>query len=144
MINRGDKCWVQLNKKHYGVCTGIGSDGALWFVHNTREGGVVHSTRKGFAGNREITVEQRAARGHADAIVNRAVSLVGRDYAMLSVNCEHVANLAANGAAESKQVREGAATAGLAMVFLSMLTAVVNQNGTSVTRCTASSGRGSR
>lgn len=94
MISQGDKCWVQLNKKHYGVCTGYGSDGEPWFVHNTRDQGVVHCTRKGFAGNRPIQVEQRAAPGSEYDVAVRALSLVGRDFNMLSFNCEHAANLA--------------------------------------------------
>lgn len=129
MISQGDKCWVQVNKKHYGVCTGFGSDGEPWFVHNTREGGVVHTTRKGFAGNRPIQVEQRAQPGQVANVVARALSLVGRTYDMLFFNCEHLANLAANGQAKSRQVQQGVmATGFLSLLFL----ALVNQNGTTV------------
>lgn len=130
-IKQGDKCWVQQNKKHYGVCTGFGTDGELWFVHNTIKGGVVHSTRKGFAGNRPIVVEQHAAAGFEQIVAARALSLVGRNYNMLSFNCEHLANLAVNGTAESKQVQAGMAFAGLGTMFFAVVAAVVNENGTS-------------
>lgn len=132
VIQQGDKCWVKTTKKHYGVCTGRGEDGKLWFVHNTRVGGVIHSTLKGFAGNKAIFIEKRAAPGHERNVANRALSLVGREYHMLSFNCEHMANLAANGTAESRQVQAGAVWATLTLMFSGLLAAIVNENGTSV------------
>ena len=83
MILQGDKCWVQVRKKHYGICTGYGSDGEPWFVHNTPEGGVVHTTRKAFAGNKPIHIEQRAQPGQEAQVAERAVALVGRSYSLL-------------------------------------------------------------
>jgi hypothetical protein len=129
MVRQGDKCWVRLNKKHYGVCTGHDTDGEPWFVHNTREGGVVHTTRKGFAGNRPIEVEQRATPGHESAVATRALTYVGRQYDMLFFNCEHLANLVVNGEAESKQVQQGLLWTAVATAFLAV---VANENGTSV------------
>ncbi len=129
MIQQGDKVWVRLTKKHYGVCTGYGSDGEPWFVHNTSEAGVVETTRKGFAGNRPIYIEQRAPAGYEAVVAERARSLVGKDYSMLSFNCEHVANWAATGQAESKQVQQGVVATGL---ISAVLLAIANQNGTSV------------
>jgi len=129
IIQIGDKCWVRSSKKHYGVCTGYGSDGEPWFVHNTRDGGVVHTTRKAFAGNRAIYIEQRAQPGTEALVAARALQLVGRRYDMLSFNCEHAANLAANGQAESKQVQQGVIVASLAGVLALV---VANENGTSV------------
>ncbi len=128
---QGDKCWVKGTKKHYGICTGIGPDGDLWFVHNTREGGAVHTTRKGFSGNHEIHVEQRAKPGFEVIVATRAMSLVGQKYDLLSFNCEHLANLAANGTAESKQVRAGATLVASVSLF-ALLVSAVNENGTSV------------
>jgi hypothetical protein len=130
MIVAGDKCWVQTTKKHYGVCTGHGPDGELWFVHNTREAGVVHTTHKGFAGNRPVYVEQRAEPSQAPEVVARAYSLVGSNYDLLSFNCEHVANLAANGSASSPQVQFAVTGILASVAFLALL----NQNGTSVDR----------
>jgi hypothetical protein len=130
MIAQGDKCYVQsFLKKHYGICTGLWPDGRLWFVHNRPDGGVVHTPREGFAGDAEIHVEQRARPSQGAAVAQRALDLVGRSYDLLGFNCEHAANLAANGAAESKQVRNVVAT-GIGFAFL----AWVNQNGTSVDR----------
>lgn len=129
VIRMGDKVWVQGIKKHYGVCTGYGSDGEPWFVHNVADGGVVHTTRKGFAGNRQIYIEQRAALGNESVVVARALALVGRAYDMIFFNCEHVANLAANGAALSVQVQIGVT---VVSILSAGLLALVNQNGTSV------------
>ena len=131
MLNyTGAKCWVQLNKKHYGVCTGIGPDGDYWFIHNVRGRGVIHTTRKGFAGNRDIIVEQVPTPGMQWAVVERARSFLGTEYNMLFFNCEHLANLAVNGRIESKQVQDGVATAGVGTFLLALLTAAVNENGT--------------
>ena len=129
MISQGDKCWVQSSKKHYGVCTGVGPDGQLWFVHNTRLGGVVHTTWKDFAGAWPVHVEQRAQLGQEAAVAERALSFVGQRYDLLFFNCEHVANLAANGKAESKQVQQGVVVTG---IVSAILLALANQNGTSV------------
>lgn len=128
-IHIGDKCWTQLGKKHFGVCTGFGSDGEPWFVHNTRDGGVVHTTRKAFAGNRPIYVDQRAEPGHEGLVAARALELVGRRYDMFFFNCEHAANLAANGRAESKQVQHGVVVTSLVSLLVLV---VANENGTSV------------
>jgi hypothetical protein len=132
VLQRGDKCWVQLNKKHYGICTGLGPDGQPWFVHNTRDRGVVYETRKGFAGNHPIYIEQRAAQGYEDIVAFRARALVGRNYDLLSFNCEHLANFVINGEAESKQVQQGVTLASFATILLTVLAAVANENGTSV------------
>jgi hypothetical protein len=129
MIMLGDKCWVQLFlKKHYGICTGLGPDGRLWFVHNTPGGGVVHTTQDEFAGGGAIEVEQRAW-GQGAAVAQRARNLVGQRYDLLTFNCEHAANLAAGGIAASRQVRNVLATAASAVVLTWL-----NQNGTSVDR----------
>lgn len=128
-IKQGDKCWVHINKKHYGVCTGLGPDGEPWFVHNTIERGVVHTTRKGFAGNHPIYIEQRTAPGHEYAVATRALTYVGAQYDMFRFNCEHLANLVVNGERESKQLQQGVVLTGLLTAFLA---AIVNENGTSV------------
>lgn len=131
VIKQGDMCWVQGKKKHYGVCTGYGSDGETWFVHNTKNGGVMHTTRKGFAGNHLIHLEQRAMPGHERAVANRAMTYVGRQYNMLFFNCEHLANLVVNGRRESKQVQQGVLWASVATALFFV---VANENGTSVDR----------
>ncbi|MCA9590549.1 MAG: lecithin retinol acyltransferase family protein [Myxococcales bacterium] len=131
-ISQGDKCWVQVHgKKHYGICTGLGFDGQLWFVHNTRVGGVLHTTWKGFAGNRPVYIEQRAQPGQASVVAARALQLVGSQYNLLAFNCEHAANWAANGKAESKQVQQSFVATG---IVSAILLAIANQNGTTVDR----------
>jgi hypothetical protein len=132
VIQQGDKCWVQLNKKHYGICTGYGADGEPWFVHNTRNRGAVHETRKGFAGNRPIYIEQRAPHGQGGTVAARALELLGRDYDMLFFNCEHLANFAINGEAESKQVQQGVLLTALSAVVVGVVATIANENGTSI------------
>lgn len=61
-------------------------------------------------------------------MVNRALALVGRQYSLLSFNCEHVASLAANGSAESKQVQSGLA---LSALVGAIALVIANENGTS-------------
>jgi hypothetical protein len=129
-ILEGDKCWVQGRKRHYGVCTGLGRDGQLWFVHNTPSGGVEHTPIAAFAGGQPIHVEQRPAPGTEHIVVARALSLVGRQYNLLFLNCEHVANWAVTGKAESPQVQQRVLWTGVAGLFLAFL----NENGTSVDR----------
>jgi hypothetical protein len=132
MIRQGDKCWVWLFiKKHYGICTGF-VGGVPWFVHNTPDGGVVHTSLEGFAGRSPIHIEQRALAGQEAAVALRALKLVGHAYDLLNFNCEHAANLAANGVAESKQVKLAGAAAACLAAF--SLLSLVNQNGTSVDR----------
>jgi hypothetical protein len=132
-VGVGDKCSVQSKwspiVKHYGICVGFAQDGAPLFVHNTAEGGVLLTTEQGFASGRLITVEQRAQPGQQAVVAQRALALQGRKYDLLGFNCEHAANLAANGAAESTQVQRVVA-AGVGG-FLLWLT---NENGTSVDR----------
>jgi hypothetical protein len=129
IIQQGDKCSVPGTVsliKHYGICVGFAQDGQALFVHNVAEG-VVLATEQGFATGRPITIEQRAQPGQESIVARRALALLGRKYNLLGFNCEHAANLAANGVAESKQVQRGV----IASLSLAVL-AYLNQNGTSV------------
>jgi len=131
VIHLGDKCSVPgrvLLIKHYGICVGFGSDMRPVFVHNVADG-VVMATEQGFAEGRPIAVEQRAQPGMESTVAQRALALRGRKYDLLAFNCEHAANLAANGMAESKQVQRAVA-ASLSLAFVAYL----NKNGTSVDR----------
>lgn len=129
ILAQGDKCWVQSFVKHYGVCTGYSAHGEPCFVHNTPSGGVVHTTRAQFAGNLAIHIEQRARPGQEAVVAARALDLVGREYNLLFFNCEHAANLAATGKAESKQVQTGVV---ITTILSAIALAVANQNGTYV------------
>lgn len=125
----GDKCWVQGKwKMHYGVCVGHDSRGEPLFVHNTQAGGVVLSDRLGFAGRRTINIASRAGPGQALVVAERARSFVGKKYDLLFFNCEHVANLATTGRAESPQVQQGVGWSILGLLAL----AAINNNGTQV------------
>lgn len=128
MIRQGDKCWVRSGlTKHYAICTGHSPSGRPCFVHNTPAGGVEHVLEETFAKGRPIYIEQRAQPGQEESVAARALALVGRQYDLLGFNCEHVANFAANGRAESGQVRRA-----LVSVAGAVVVALLNQNGTSV------------
>jgi hypothetical protein len=130
-IKKGDKVWVQGDwKRHYGVCVGHDLLGNLIFIHNSPAGGVTCADRRGFAGRREIQVEQHAPLGHVEKVVGRAWALCGRDYNLLFFNCEHVANLAVSGQAESPQLQRGVAL----LSALGLLFVALNNNGTSTDR----------
>jgi len=112
--NVGDVCWVQATKKHFGICVGVGPDRKHWFVHATPEGGVVCTTRKGFAGYRPVKVARPASPAKRQTIAKRAMSQVGRPYNVAFANCEHLANWAATGKAESPQLQRGVLLTGAA------------------------------
>ena len=127
---RGDLCWSQGTvKHHYGICTGPGPDGQSWFIHATIDEGVIHTTRKGFAGNRDIVVELPAKPEMAEQIVAAAKDSLGKPYRLFVENCEHVAREAATGCRESKQLQAGV-TATSILTLLALV--VANQNGTHV------------
>jgi hypothetical protein len=132
-VKLGDKCSVpgKLSPliKPYGVCVGFAANGSPMFVHNVAEG-VVLAAEHGFAQGRVITIEQRALSGHESVVAQRALALVGRKYDLFTFNCEHAANLAANGRAESKQVQRGVVAASVGGLLLWL----ANENGTSVDR----------
>jgi hypothetical protein len=96
-------------------------------VHNTPDGGVEHVPEQAFTQGRAIYIEQRAVAGQETLVVQRALALVGRKYDLFAFNCEHAANLAANGRAESSQL-QGMVRLGLAVAGLML----VNQNGSAV------------
>lgn len=128
-IEVGDKVWVQgFLTRHYAVCTGRDSRGEPIFVHNTPAGGVERCSREVFAAGREIHVEQRVPVHRRVEIAARAESLIGKKYNLIFHNCEHVANLAVNGEAQSAQVQWAL---GLSVLAGAVLVAA-NNNGTYV------------
>jgi hypothetical protein len=115
-IRVGDLCSVQQPfKLHYGVCVGRNSRGELVFVHNTPDGGVTYATESAFARGRPITAAAPSL--PREEVVRRARALVGQRYDLLAFNCEHAANFAASGKAESLQAQRGVALAGIAAVL---------------------------
>src|SRR5690606_9650416 len=90
---------------------------------------VVWTTRKGFGGNRSITIEIAATPHNAAAIVLKAFSQLGQPYNVFHTNCEHVAREAAMGRRESKQLQTATV---LTLVVAAVGAAVANENGTYV------------
>ena len=105
-LQAGDKCWVQGRKKHYGICSGYDDQGRAWFIHNVPGRGVVETLMIEFAGRKQTYIEKRAAPGFEDVVVQRARAHLGQQYELLFFNCEHLANLAADGKKQSPQLQE--------------------------------------
>ena len=92
--------------KHVGVYVGT-----RWFdrrdvVHNRKGGGVELTTLAGFSGGSEIFIHQKATGDYRQRqdVAKRAMQLLGTKYDLLTFNCEHAANLAQRGKAESPQL----------------------------------------
>ena len=76
-------------------------------VHNDKFGGVVLSTLEQFAGGALVNLHKPATGDYfeREAIANRAIFLIGKEFDLLAFNCEHAANWAQNGKAESPQLQ---------------------------------------
>ena len=75
-----------------------------------------------FSKGRDVYVHRKATGGYFERqiILHRALSLVGKKYDLLTFNCEHAANLAQVGKAESPQVR-GFVVIALALIGLAFV-----------------------
>lgn len=117
----GDKVRVRADFGFYhyaiyvGPCGPYGED----VVHNEKGGRVVFAYFHDFADGRDVEVAQRAARSweEREAIVRRAISLLGRRYDLVNFNCEHFANYAIAGVLRSETI---AALVALAFVGIGL------------------------
>jgi len=111
MVRKGDKLHTPKGLvDHAGVYVGgvrLG-DGRLIehaVVHNSKvRGSVVVDPFEVFCPTGDFTIAQRARLGEEDAVAQRALDLIGRTYDLFGFNCEHAANLAQTGSAESPQL----------------------------------------
>lgn len=103
-LHHGDKIWTHARtlgvERHYGIW-----DAEFGKVlHNTHPGGVQYISLGEFS-NREVFVEKRASVGHERQVVERARALMGRQYNLVSFNCEHYASVVHEGKKESPQLQ---------------------------------------
>jgi hypothetical protein len=109
-IQVGDMIRVsRLPYNHVGIYVGrrfhAGRAGDV--IHNDKWVGVVLSTLADFSGGGPVQVH-RAATGNyfqREAVVDRALSLLGKRFDLLAFNCEHAANWAQTGNSESPQLQ---------------------------------------
>jgi lecithin:retinol acyltransferase len=89
------------------------------FVHNDKACCVALVDEATFTGGRKTRLIGRVVGGlfEQEQVVQRALSLIGQPYDLLTFNCEHLAYYAQTGVARSPQLAAGFAVA-LAMVFL--------------------------
>lgn len=136
-VRKGDKLHTPKGMlAHAGVYVGpvrLG-DGTIidhGVVHNSKARGCVVVEPFGvFCPTGEFTIAQRAAPGTEDLVVGRALDLIGRTYDLFGFNCEHAANLAQTGSAESPQLWRWAlgllATGAVALAAPTIVSAIKN------------------
>src|SRR5437763_2015594 len=108
-LRPGDKVFVKgdFGVRHYGVYVGCDWQGKEMVVQNLKGRSVEETSLGAFSAGRPIFIEQRARNWlHAEEIVQRARSLVGTNYDLISFNCEQAANYAVNGRPFSLQLQE--------------------------------------
>lgn len=101
---------IQVNKfgyQHVGVFVGPRGADSRCVVHNCKGNGVVLSHFQDFANGSPVFIHQKANGNYfqREEIARKALALLGKKYDLLTFNCEHAANLAQNGKAESPQIK---------------------------------------
>jgi hypothetical protein len=103
--------------KHVGVYVGPQWPSQQDVIHNQKGGGVKMINFAEFSDGCAVFIHRKAIGDHfqRQQIVQRALQLIGTKYDLLKFNCEHAANLAQNGRADSPQLR------GFAMLALLLI-----------------------
>lgn len=124
-ISRGDRVLIPKSPfqlvQHHGICAGKG-----FFYENVIGKGVVRTHESVFfAGVQKITSIQRFV-GTSQQLylaMQRAESLVGQPYQLLTFNCEHYANYVLHGEPRSQQVENAKEGGGLflALAFVAVV-----------------------
>jgi len=93
--------------KHVGVYVGAQWPSQWDVIHNQKGGGVKLISLAAFSDGCPVFIHQKTQGDHyqRQQIVQRALQLIGTKYDLLNFNCEHAANLAQNGKAESPQLK---------------------------------------
>jgi hypothetical protein len=93
--------------KHVGIYVGVRGAYGPSVIHNDKGGGVILSSLAEFSGGTPAYLHQAATGNYFDReeIANRAFSLLGRKFDLLTFNCEHAANWAQSAKLESPQLR---------------------------------------
>jgi len=108
MFNVGDMIEVdRFVYRHVGRYVGPQTFDGRDVVHNDKNGGVVLSTLAEFSGGKPVKLRQAAPVNcfQRQEIANRALSLLGQKFDLLTFNCEHAATWAENGEAQSPQLQ---------------------------------------
>lgn len=123
MLQAGDKVEVNCGLyKHVAIYRGHQWDGRD-FIHNAKNGCVSLATVDEFAAGKQIFLCEAAPDDYfqRQAIIERAMSLLGTKYDLINFNCEHFANYAQKGRSESPQLAAGAAVLALLGIFAAVL-----------------------
>jgi hypothetical protein len=98
---------------HYGIYVGPRGPNGEDVVHNDKSGGVSLVHYSMFTSEPDCYFERVANNWYErEAIAQRALSLLGKEYNLFFFNCEHVANWAQTGMPFSAQL-QGVVTVGL-------------------------------
>lgn len=92
---------------HVGNYVGSRTPDGRDVVHNDKSKGVVLTTLAEFSGGAPVFLHKQATGNYfqREATANRAFSLIGRKFDLLTFNCEHAANLIQSGYQESPQLQ---------------------------------------
>jgi hypothetical protein len=119
ILQTGDLISVQKDGviTHPGIFVGDRGRGFNEVVHNTpRAGGVVRESFESFADGKEVSFVARAPAGCGQLHAERALSVEGTRYNLLTWNCEHFVTWVRAGRPESGQLKTGMAALLLAGV----------------------------
>jgi len=110
----GDKIRVKgtIGVDHYGIYVGPRGGYGENIVHNDKAGGVRLVHLRDFSGGQPVIIEARVVNGRSaqETVAQRALSLLGTEYDLISFNCEHLANYAQLGIGFSPQLQQGVAS----------------------------------
>lgn len=91
---------------HHGIVDCRGRGGAK-VIHASKDLGlVIVSSLREFSGGQQIYLVTKAARGEGFEIAKKARDMIGEEYSVLGLNCEHVAYGASHGEEESPQLQK--------------------------------------
>lgn len=119
-IRIGDKLSTPLPAgfKHVGIFAGPLPGFRRAVIHNSkRNGRVVVEEWEEFCEGR-CSLEARAKPGKGGAVVERALTYLGRQYNLWKFNCEHFANKVQTGEATSPQLAAGVGIVGVVIALI--------------------------
>jgi hypothetical protein len=109
-------------KDHFGVL-----DGEKRAVIHACEHGVMYVALREFVHpSGRLHVHHRPTPAERHVVVDRARSLLGQPYNLITDNCEHLATFAATGQAMSRQVRDAALAGVLGAAVIGLISAAAN------------------
>jgi len=105
--------------KHRAVVAGVDGWGRLLVIHNAKNLAVRYDLLEVFAAGFPVSLISRVATNwfEQQQIVERAKSLLGKQYDLINFNCDHLVTYAQSGEATSPQLQGIVAVLALASVF---------------------------